>query len=67
MSDTTSSPGLNMDDKNSPMMTSDDRGHVPALAVDGLESATDPEESSGRVTAKMSDYFTLLASGFGAW
>lgn len=54
-----------MDDKSSPNMMADDRGCVPALGIDGQVAVLEGDASVGTVTASLSDYFTLLASGFG--
>lgn len=60
-----------VDDKNtSPTLSAEDNGYVPGLAVNGhhgpvgLDEVDDPTQ--GKITPSVSDYFTLLASGFGA-
>lgn len=53
------------DDKSSPNITAQDHGRVPALTIDGQSRTEEDAAPNGKVTASMSDYFTLLASGFG--
>lgn len=56
-----------LDEKNSPSMLPEDRGDVPYLSSTQPDPVVLEEGDAplGKVTASLSDYFTLLASGFG--